>query len=267
MDNKPTLDAVMASVAVRRPADNGAPFVLTPPGYTIAELERLLPAPIITRQKVTVIDPDSFIDYVGRFKGENTVLFSPDFEYDKPVSMTAAIDYHGPSAPSHVNHLVVLTNPLSEQWKRWTGIDDEWQTQAGLARFLEENVLDITDPGQADMIEIVRGLEATKSGQFRSGVRLSNGSSQLTWNEEVQATTQNGKMEVPEKIKIVVPVFRGDKSYEFDLWFRYRINDGKLALMVQFNRAEFLFEQIASGLVKDIQSRIERPLYRGAMTK
>lgn len=267
VESKSTLDAVLASTGVHRAADDAVPFVLVPAGYTAAPLESHLKAPILTRQHVSVINPDSFVDYADRFKSPNTVLFSPDFEYDKPVTMVAAIDYHGPSAPSHVKHTVTLVNPLSEQWKRWTGIDDEWLTQAQLARFLEENVFDITSPGQADMVEIVRELEATKSGLFRSGVRLSNGSTQLTWNEEVQATTKNGMMEVPEKIKIVVPVFKGDKSYEFDLWFRYRINDGKLALSVQFNRAEFLFEQIAEGLVKSIQTRVDRPLYRGAMTK
>lgn len=260
-DNK-TIDAIRASVGIQH-ADDGKPFVLVPEGYKVNDLDSFTRSPLITRQTVALQTIASFVAYVLRFKTSETSIFAPVQKYNTLLALMACIDYHGPKAPSHVGHRVNLTIPLSLQWERWMKINKVWITQTDFAEFLEQNVIDVLDPDAATIKEIVRSMEATKTGEFKSGVRLSNGSHSLMWSEEVQARAGAGNVEIPEKISIGIPIFKGDQPYTLSAFFRYRITDGKLRLQIELDRAEFLFDIVADNLIQKISDETTVPVYRG----
>ena len=61
---------VTLAQAIGKPIDHQgltAPISLLPAGVAIHSLEHLLPNPTRTRQKLTVLDAESFIAYVNRF--------------------------------------------------------------------------------------------------------------------------------------------------------------------------------------------------------
>lgn len=70
-DTDSILDAGISLAGPRSPVDNidttqGIPFVMAPAGYTVNDLERLLPTPIRHRAAVSVSDSESFIKYLKK---------------------------------------------------------------------------------------------------------------------------------------------------------------------------------------------------------
>lgn len=81
--------------------------------------------------------------------------------------------------------------------------------QAEFAEFIERNLPDIVEPVGADMLEISRSLQAKKKVSFASGIRLANGQTELTYEEDIQGTAAKGKLQIPEIFKIGIKVIEG----------------------------------------------------------
>lgn len=80
-----------------------APLALLPNGVSIESLEHLLPAPSRIKQKLTVLDAESFISYVNpRFSTQATAVFCNGPE---GRTFTAVIDYHNPATPAWRDHV------------------------------------------------------------------------------------------------------------------------------------------------------------------
>lgn len=238
-----------AALLVKRPTDGGTgagvPFVTIPEDYKIENLEKFLPAPIVTRQSITVRDINSFTGYAKKFHNDDSVIFADDGWKGSLMgvtpSVTAILDYHGVGKPQHGVHRATLIPRLSEAWGRWVKFCSEEFGQAAFAQFLEENMVDVVEPVGADLIEITRGIQGTQKGEFKSGVRLQSGSFNLTYSMETNATVQQGNVEVPESIKLGIPVFENDVAYSIKAWLRYRIDDGKLKLRLELHRPRYIY--------------------------
>ncbi len=103
-------------------------------------------------------------------------------------------------------------------------------TQFEFATFIEDNVKDVREPAGADMLEIARTLEATKKVDFVSGIRLSDGQREFTYNEQIEGTSRKGQVKVPEHFILGSPVFVAGTLYRVTARLRYRIEAGKLRL-------------------------------------
>ena len=83
-----------------KPVDHpglAAPIALLPNDVALKSLEHLLPAPTRAKQKLTVLDAESFIDYVNRFATSATAVFCNGPE---GRTFSAVIDYHQPDCPA-----------------------------------------------------------------------------------------------------------------------------------------------------------------------
>ena len=98
--------------------------------------------------------------------------------------MTAVIDYHF-EEPAWCRHRATLAFRPTPEWTTWTGLSGRHLSQVDFAAFIEDNLPDIADPAGADILDVTRSLEAKKSVEFRSSIRLQDGSSQLTYDETV----------------------------------------------------------------------------------
>ena len=151
--------------------------------------ELFAPPPPRIRESVRADAKQSFIDYLKDFDpAQNRLPEDADtLAHIQPLgdphifanlatnSFTGIIDYHS-AAPATCDHQVVLKLQFSEEWKRWTAISNKLMPQADFARFLEENSSDISVPSGADLLEIASDLSAARKVDFRSAVRLDNGS-------------------------------------------------------------------------------------------
>ena len=210
-------------------------------------------------QAVTVQTVDSLVDYVNRFKVDNTILFA-DIATN---SISASIDYHGPEQAAHLSHRADMVLPYSEEWKTWTAADGKMATQLEFARFLEENAVDIVAPTGADLLEVCRDLQARRKVDFRKAVRTSTDSESFEYSEETTASTKNGAVEVPTKFKLSLPVYFGGSPTELYAFLRWNLDEGQLSLGFKLHRREHVRQAVFKQIVLDAADRTERPAVFG----
>jgi uncharacterized protein YfdQ (DUF2303 family) len=207
------------------------PFVMLPPGYTIGQLHALIyndyaERPHRAKQAVTLLDPDSLIEYWALFHDPNSRIFG-----DRDAHrFHAVLDYHEPGNPRWGSHTATLQLEHTEEWTTWTESNDKPMAQAAMALFIEDNAPDVIKPAVATMLEVARTLEANETSAFDSAVRLDNGDVRLAYRKDTTATAGGGTLQVPERFTIAIPIFEGMGKVEIEARLRYRISGGKLSM-------------------------------------
>lgn len=217
--------------------------------------DAFLPHPRRKVGQYWVTQVDSFVDYLDRHGDEQTEITVNT----AGASLSAVIDGHSSHTPGHEEHVLGLAFPKSDQWNVWHGANGRAMRQREFAEFIEDNLVDIIDPAGADMLEIVSSLSATTKATFHSAHRLSDGSTELEWTQEVNAkagTTKSGKVEIPGTFKIAIPVFRGGKAWKVEARFRYRVNDGALTMSYHLTRPADLLDAAFTKEVDAVRERI-----------
>lgn len=106
MITKEVIDTIISNALLARSpqqAPGGEHFIVLPGGQ-VHSLAGLMP-PSRVRERVSLIDADSFCDYVNRFKNPDTLIFAS--MTDTGAKLTAIIDYHG--APVRVSDIENMT--------------------------------------------------------------------------------------------------------------------------------------------------------------
>ena len=251
------LDAGMNLGAVKD--IEGHPYIVTPQGVSLHDAESYLAEPLRKRGTVALNDVTSFTDYVKAEKTDATRIYG---QYTPPA-FTAVFNDHG-AAPAWKDYRAVYACPLSAEWKAWHGSSGRVMGQADFAAFIENNLPDIAIPPAADMLEISRSLEAKKKVNFASGIRLSNGQNELTFEEQISGTASKGKLQVPEEFTIGVPVLEGGIKYAVVARLRYRIGDaGALTMWYELIRPHKILEDAVQAVWTDIQNHTELRVFNG----
>lgn len=235
------------------------PYAVIPEGSKVEDLERLLPVPARTRAAVTAKSAETFAAYVKAFALPATVVFGDQERFQ----LVGIIDYHAKDAPAFREHRVTYSAPRSLEWKTWRGSNGKTMAQADFARFIEDNVVDIRDPAGAEVLEVSRGLQAKKSVEFASAIRLADGSQQFTYAETIAGTTSKGTMQVPEEFTLGIPVFLGGPLYEVRARLRYRIDGGKLQLWYDLYRPEHIERDAFGTICADITASTGIAVWEG----
>ena len=232
------------------------------PNGSIQHLEPIDAVLTHVKQSVKMIDAESFVAYVNRFKGggDKTTIFA---DYTGP-KIKACIDYHEKDRPDYLHHDVTFVPPWSEQWARWRGIDGKAMSQTDFAEFIEENMADVVDPAGAVFLDLVTGLQAKKKVSFESGIRLHDGSNQLTYNEEIEAKGRN-TMLIPSEFSIGVPIFYQGAAYKVRAFLRYRIDEGRLLFTIKINRRLFVEQTAFSDITKLISEKTGLTVLNGSV--
>lgn len=213
------------------------------------------------KQTVKTLDAESFITYVNRFKAaDKTTIFA---DYTGP-RIRACIDYHSTEKPDYLHHDVSFIPPWSEQWARWRTIDGKNLGQIEFAEFVEENMGDVVEPDGAIFLDLVTGLQAKKKVSFESGVRLHDGSNQLTYHEEIEAKGRN-TMTIPSEFAVGVPIFYFGEAYKVRCLLRYRIDDGKLIFVIKINRRLFVEQAAFNDITKIIAEKTGLKVLNGSV--
>lgn len=247
------------------------PLALRPDDVALEDLEKLLPAPTRIRQRLTLLDVPSFVDYVTRFASPATAIFC-----NGPNGRTfqARFDYHTPESAAWGDHTATYSCPLTVEWGNWKEMDRKRLPQADFAQFIEDNVKDIVQneadknaPSAADMLEISRTLQAQKNITFRQGTRLDNGQVQLTYNEQIDGSAgATGQLNIPELFYIGIKPFLGGDAFLISARFRYRIAEGRLSMWYELVRPDKVLEEAYGAVRKQIHDAIgEIPLYEASI--
>lgn len=231
-------------------APDGSMVVFFPPDWQSKVLPPIDPVLTHIKQTVTFQDQASFSTYIAEHLNEDSRLF---VDIERAV-MTVVFDYHKAAGaePARMAHRAVYGMKLSDEWKRWTGIDGTKMPQMSFARFLEENVQDIVDPAGADVLELSLNLQAKKKVHFEAGVRLQTGSNQITFKEEIEANGGRKNLAVMPDFEIGIPVFFNGEPYRVKCFLRYDIDDGKLSFKVDMNRRAHIHQHAVQESAKAV---------------
>ena len=211
-----------------------------------------LPTPLRKRGNVTVFDPDSFNALVSaNLSDDHTAVVYIDRDVNQP-KIVAVMNDHGPTGAGWRDHRVSIGFRNTPEWVKWKAIDGKMMGQEQFAEFVEDNLADVAEPVGGALLEIVTYLEATRTVNFKSAIRLSDGSINFRNEEAVDAKVGAGQIAVPETFTLGISPFFGVPNYRVPARFRYRLKDGKLTLGFKLQRAE---ELIAS-VVNDICTKI-----------
>lgn len=261
---------MMLAQHVRETLD-GHEFVLLPTGTKLQSLEQLQDAPNRARGTVNLRDMASFVAYVrertgqaGAEQGANTLRIYGQLG-PKP-GFRAVFNDHGKLRAGWRDDVAVFDCPLSDEWTRWTSKNGVKMDQETFATWIEDNLPDIAEPAAADMLEIARSLEAKKKVNFASGLRLSNGEHQITYEEQIDGTAAKGRLHVPEVFALGVPVFEGGDRYRVEARLRYRIGDGgKLSMWYDLLRPHKIVEDAARFQWQYIEAELAVKVLNGAV--
>jgi uncharacterized protein YfdQ (DUF2303 family) len=155
------------------------------------------------------------------------------------------------NGPGWGDHRVTYTCPHTTEWRTWIGANKKPMNQVDFAQFIEDNLPDIVEG--ALLLEVSRTLEAKKKVNFASGIRLSDGQNQFTYEEQIEGTAGKGQFKVPETFALGLSVFEGGDKYAVEARLRYRINEGKLALWYDLTRPHKIVEDAVKGVWKSIE--------------
>lgn len=258
-------DIINNDVTPQKVADGGL-YAIIPNGGQFHDLEHLLAAPVYAKAAVQARTVDSLIEYTNGHKVASTAIFA-DVESGRVQSVIDFIALD--NTPAHKAQRCVYDAPFSEEWKRWTAISGKQHNQEAFALFIEENRDDVVTPDGATMLELAKTLDAKKKVTFKSGIRLDDGSVDLSFTDETTAAGAgiNGKIGIPTEIEIGIPVFYGGDRYKITAFFRYRIVEGKLVMWVDLHRIKHIRDAAFSDIINKIKGGVENvPVYEAALT-
>lgn len=196
---------------------------------------------------VLVFDAASLSDLLAAnaIPGATTLYINPDAE--RPA-IVAVINGNGAAGPGHGDFKIGISFRETPQWKKWRAIDGKLLDQEAFAEFIEENLADIASPSGADLLEIVTYLQATRTVDFKSGVKLGSGAVQFQNLESVDAKVGAGEIEVPTEFTVALAPIFGVQPFAIVARFRFRIQDGRLKLGFKLQRIEDVMTQTIAGI-------------------
>lgn len=222
---------------------DGRQFIVHPPGFVHKDVSLPQnvkpPLPTYVKETVAVQTKDALVEYVERFKTDNTVIFA-DIEDDRVV---AVIDYHEPKGAAAItSHRAILDLPKAHQWSTWCGIEGAMMRQADFAKFIEENSEDISSPAGASLLEMVLDLEKSKHIRVVRKMRTAGSDDGVSGGQiEVNGT------ELPSVFNLAIPVYFGEAPVAVRAFTRDALSNDKiitigfkLARTEMIRQAEFL---------------------------
>lgn len=234
------------------------PIILCPQGYSIENLEGFLPYPPRRRSDVLLRSVESFVDYVNLFKGPTSRLFANKTD----TSVVAILDYHDPDGKSSWGeNRATLGLTLSPEWKTWSGLSGRQMTQVQFAEFLEDHYPEIIDPDGATVLEAASTLEAKKTVSFKSAKRLSDGTSQFEYSENIEG--RKGLLTVPTAFKLGLPVYENGELIEVHARLRYAIRDEHLTFTYLLNQPHRVLDTAFAQVLEEIEETTEIKPYLG----
>lgn len=261
---------------------------------------------------------ESFIVHANRFKDADSALFA---KADEP-SLTSVLDYHHantfPNAkpvgageivregatfssrpspdellamakdavhgePRFGKHRGVYTFPVSDEWDAWKDQDDEWMDQAKFAAFIEERIVDVTDPkdafgsarelqealgdvpfaGPSTLLTLANGLYVHVNSRVANKVQRATGETQMMF--ETSHTDEAGEpLKVPRAFMIKVPVFKHGTLYRLGVRLNYRIQGAQVVWSYKLHAADRAFNDAFRESCEHAHETTGLPLFYGA---
>lgn len=236
------------------------PYAIVPDGFQVKTLEHTMEEPPRIKASPKFESVDSFCTYIKRFGGTETQLFA-----NRGANLIRAIlDYHAPDHPSWATHTATLQLRVSDRWQIWKSKNNQRLSQVEFAEFLEDNLPDIVEPDGAVLQSVAEHLEAKKTVLFKSGLNLTNGAVQFSYQEAVEEKGK-GQITVPTRFILGLPPYEHSPLTRIDVRLRYRIQDEKLYFIYLMDRPQDIVRAAFDGVVETVEANTQMPVLFGEL--
>lgn len=208
-----TIDAGDSRILVRRRDGEAWDLVDTRPKT----------APRRSAGTVHIHDAESFIEAIVHRVGNDSALELVTVYADADTcALVAVLNDDQPGDPGWRDYRVSLKLTPTEEWAAWKD-GQNLGTQQRFAERIEEGLREIVDPSGAEMLELAQTLHVNVGVKCKSGLRLANGETQFTYEEDVQATAgKAGNVVIPNEFTLGVAPFIGTPAYEVKARLRFK---------------------------------------------
>lgn len=253
----------------------GDPFFITPSGEAKG-LTGFFP-PRRIKQSPNFIDAGSFVEYVNRFKTDDSLIFANVTETS--ATMTAVLDYHKPenARPDYCQHRATFTTLPTPEWAAWLKANRQPMDQVTFATWLEDNLNlfvqpkdstgkpDKTVPSGAELLELVQTLHGHQNARFNTQVRLQTGAYSVNYEEDVdvKGSVSGGSIELPKLIMGGFAIFQGGDAFQIPARLKVRVTERKMMLhfetigVPQLIRDNLIGDEEHPGIVRKIATKTE----------
>lgn len=228
--------------------------------------------------KDLVVDPADITHQPFRAKGERTVadLDSLLAELDRrPLGdagtlwgkanagrLTAIYNDHTDTDPGWRDDKLTLQLAPDEDWQAWHNISGTYFRQAEFGDKVENLLHTVTNPDQAELLEIIDSIRASTSGEFESAIERANGSQKLTYKQEHTVKAgRGGQLEIPQIITLELRPWDGHpETYPVEAYFRTRVQDGALGLAIKLKPTQQIIREAWYAVTQAVASQTGKPV-------
>jgi len=229
-------------------------------------IEKTLTKPHRKTGTVKLCDADSFIAYYTLHSNG-----APVYATLTPAQFVAVMNDHTKDQADWRDYRASFQVRHSPEWDVWKNHDGSGKTfnnNESFALFIEENAPDIVSPDPARMLQIALNFRVNADVRFSVAQRLNDGNHELAYQNVVSATagsSAGGKLQIPEKFTIAIPVWAGidAKKYKIEARFRYRLREGALTIWYELIRPRNVMEQAFKDLWDQIAKATKAPILHG----
>ena len=200
------------------------------------DLEHFLPYPRRKSGNVIVHRFEDFVNYVAAHDEATTIFANRD-----QFVFTAFLNYHAGHSTDAVvagwgDHVAEYRVQDTPEWSSWKKLSNAgFVAQDTFVEFLEDHLDDITVPDARALFETVTDLRLRSGATYERGIRLSNGTVQFTYREEVEQEIQQGQVEIPERLTLALKVWEGEaEPTQLVPRLRHKLQAGKVNFAVIF---------------------------------
>ncbi|MBQ8465309.1 MAG: DUF2303 family protein [Alphaproteobacteria bacterium] len=259
-------------------------LIIAPEGMSVAHakqfIEKEQTAPEVLKGSTSLHNCNSFIEFVNRYKTENSALFYNQSEQ----KITCIFDCATKEKTSFEQHKASYAFPFSDELQEWQKHNASPMPQIEFAYFIEKNVLDLSEPpandGETDalknirlrigghyagvnrMVELSRGISIHNDERATIKHDINTGEAVVDFSSEHTDMSGN-KVKVPNMFLIVIPVLKGGKMYQLPCRLRYRLKEGVIRWWYEVIDLDKAIEKAIDEELDTIKKDISLPVYYG----
>lgn len=213
----------------------------------------------------TVRDVESFGQYWDKHADGD---FAEVYADDTTDTVTAVLNAHGSTVAGWGDHVLSYKLRRTSAWNTWLKHDARaggLMEQTAFAELLEDNLNSIVEPDGAELLELAQTFTANTEVAFKSGQMLADGSRELLYSENVEASGGRGgkKIVIPKRIVLALAPYEDNDRMPVSARFRYRIKDGHLRLGYVLDGVDEILSQAFTSVVEQVETRIGVEVMRG----